>query len=159
MNKFCRFLSVALVIALAFTLTACGSPRVPITAAQFISAAENAGYQTIDGTDQFGDGAVDQVILAGNDNIKVEFYVLPTADQTKDAYAENKQMFESAKGSTSSNVSVALNNYGYYTQTSAGIFCAVAYIDNTMIYATVADTYRSEVNDFITSLGYLGKAR
>jgi len=157
MNKFCRFLSIVLVTVLIFTLSACGIARMPITADDFTSKLQDAGYTVIDETDKNAGGTT--VLIAQSGDKQIEFYIFEDSSKTLETFNQIKERFIADKGPVVVNSQdVLINNYGFFTQTSAGKYNVVAFIDNTMVYAKVSDSNRSAVESIIDSLGYLQKS-
>lgn len=142
-------------LALVLTIFGCGArDRSPLTADEFATRMEAEGFQIYDATDQFEAGVVEAVYLAVGENYQIEFFVVPTVDQARRAFEENKANFEDAKGSTSSHKTVEVGNYSYYAQTSAGTYSVVSRTDNTFIYVVADAEYKKEIGKIISDLGY-----
>ena len=144
-----------LMLFLVLFTSACGAKaRTPITAEEFVRKMETAGFTLVDATDQFEEGQVESVHIAVGENYQVEFYIVPSVEQAKRAFAENKGDMEAAKGSASSNKTVQLANYSSFSQTSDGIYSLVSRTDNTFIYVNTESEYKKEISDIIKDLGY-----
>lgn len=148
-----KLLCLCLVI-LSLTMTACMQSRTPLTAEKFADKMEAAGYEIVDATGQFADGVVEVVYLAMTDGYQIEFYVVPSIDQAKNAYSTNKADFEALKSGSYSEKSVSVNNYSYYKLTSAGGYYVISQIDNTFIYIDADAEYKAEINEILEQLGY-----
>ena len=93
-------------------------------------------------------------VAASDDKWQVDFYVLDDSTQAKDMFNNNKSIFESYKGKNSLESSTALGNYENYSLTSSGYYMYICRVDNTLVYASVIDSYKDEVKEFIEKLGY-----
>lgn len=146
----------ALVVSFLLLLccTGCGEERAPLTPDQFTETMETQGFTVSDVTSQFEEGATEAVIIAQGDKYQIEFYVLPSADQTNSAFETNKRNFEDAKGNTSTNKSASVKNFRFYQQSTNEQYYYVSTIDNTMIYTVVDKDYAEDVSKIIEGLGY-----
>lgn len=121
----------------------------------FAEFMEDEGFDVEDITSQYDDfDGVEEVIIAYNDDYQIEFYVVETVDQAKNAYSQNKETFEEEKSSSSSHVEVSLANYSKFTQKSDGTFSVISRIENTFIYLETDDKYEDEIKDYLKELGY-----
>jgi hypothetical protein len=113
-------------------------------------------YTMTDATNQFKEGLVDSVQLAKNDKYQIEFYVVPSIEQAKNAYQENKTNIEKAEkaASVTSHKSVSVKNYSYYKATTGDLYYVISRVDNTFIYAVIPVKYKNEAADTIAELGY-----
>lgn len=142
------------VLVIGLFLTACGS-KTALTNDQFIEKMEAAGYQIVDASNQFGEGDVEAVTLAMMDEkYQIEFYVLPSNDQTVGAFNNNKSSFEQMKGSGASTSEVNLGNYNYYGLSTGEGYYVVSRIDNTMIFINASAEYKDEIKEVLKELGY-----
>jgi len=156
MKKIVHLMSVIIILAM---LVGCqiGS-KAPISADEFTTKAETAGYIVQDGVDQFPEGAVDEYLLAikGTDEIdyQIEFAVVPTVEQAKSAYQENYDKIESKKGLFSTHISVSIGNFSSYKLTTDEKYYVISRIENTFIYVDASAEYKDEIDDFLESIGY-----
>ncbi|HOC06944.1 MAG: hypothetical protein ACOX21_00600 [Bacillota bacterium] len=141
-----------LLVTLVLATAACGGSRTPLTAPQFVSKMEAAGFIVVDAADQFPEGVVEAVYLAVGENYQIEFYVVPSVDQAKRAFEENKSDFEALSGGATKYASV--NNYSYYTKTTSDGYYVVSRTDNTFIYVSADAQYKKEISGIIEDLGY-----
>jgi len=155
MKKSFFFLPIVITLVV---LIGCQSSRTPITANEFTVKAETVGYTIQDAANQFPEGSVENYLIAfkGTDTIdyKIEFAVLPTVEQTINAYAENRNTFESKKGTASVYSSVSMGNYSYYTLTTDNKYYVISRIENTFIYVDVSAEYKDEIVKFLQDIGY-----
>lgn len=147
---------LALILATAvLALTACGTPKTPLTTEQFTEQAVSAGYEVTDATEQFETDGVQEAAVAENENYQLWFYTLPSTREANAAFAGSREKFEDASHGFSSYKSVSVLNYKYYYQTASGNFYLVAVIDNTMVYCVAESTHADEIKNFVKSLGYM----
>ncbi|MGV8981472.1 hypothetical protein [Clostridium sp.] len=150
-----KILSVLLVVSMVLVLCSC-SKKEAVTANDFKSSMEELEYTVTDQTSQFKEGVVDSVQLAEKDKYQIEFYVVPSIEQAKNAYEQNKSTIEKAEkaSSPSSHKSVAVKNYSYYKVTTGDSYYVTSRVDNTFIYAVIPIKYKNHVIEIISKLGY-----
>ncbi len=148
-------LKMFFVTAIVLFLTGCGNKTV-ITNDDFIAKAQSNNYTITDVTEEyssFGNVKSGTVAQSSND-WQVEFYVLTDESNATSMFNTNKDAFESYKSNSSAESSVSMGNYTSYSLTSGGYYMYLCRVDNTLIYARVADTYKDTVKSFIKDLGY-----
>jgi hypothetical protein len=149
-----RATTLLLLLTLVLAAAACGGdPRTPLTANEFVSKMEAAGFELVDAVNQFDEGDVEAVFLAVGENYQIEFYIVPSVDQAKSAFEENKSGFESISG-TGTNKSVSVKNYSSYSKTTSDGYYVVSRTDNTFIYVSAGAEFKKEISEIITDLGY-----
>lgn len=152
-----KFSITGLVILFLLSLAACGTPKTALSADEFRTKAEEAGYEVQDALDQFADAeAVEAVLIAidKTNDFQIEFYVLQNENQAIQSFNNNKNGFESNKGNESSESSVSLSNYSKYALSTNGQYYVVSRIDRTFIYVVTSDVNKETVNSMLRSLGY-----
>ncbi|MCL1790858.1 MAG: hypothetical protein FWG40_05795 [Peptococcaceae bacterium] len=152
--------SVLLVVVTAIMLvllTGCQTSRTPLTANEFKTKAEAAGYDVQDAKSQFAEGVVSDYLIAvkGTTAIdyQIEFAVVPTANQAIDSYHQNRTTFENKPG-TATYTSANVGNYSNYYVTKGGRYYVISRIDNTFIYIDASADYKDEIASFLKELGY-----
>ena len=153
------FPAFLVLLVLIFTmLPGCQMSRMPISANEFKTRAEAAGYFVQDALDQFPEGAAETYLIAfvGGDAIEyqIEFAVTSTTEQAVSAYRQNRSDFEAQKGSFSSDTSVSVGNYSYYKLTSNGKYSVISRIENTFIYVNAPAEHKDAIVEFLNSIGY-----
>lgn len=124
-----------------------------ITGDDFTEFMEDEGFEVEDLTSEYEDeDGVEAVIIAYNDDYQIEFCVVESVSQAKNAYSQNKDDFE--EQSSSSNVEVNVANYSKYSQKGGGTFSVVSRVENTFIYLVVDDKYQDDIEDYLKELGY-----
>lgn len=138
-----------------FILTGCGGKRA-ISTKDFKSKAKSNNYVTYNVIDQFSSYAFikEATVAKSKDGFTVEFYVLDDDLNATNMFNTNKKIFESYKSNSSSESSLAVNNYSTYTLTTGGYYMYICKVHNTLLYAKVKDTYKNSVKSFIKELGY-----
>jgi len=153
----------ALILTLALVivcLTAgCQKSRTAISADTFTAKAEEAGYTVQNVAEQFSEGDVNDYLCAikGIEPVidyQIEFAVLHTVDQAKQAYQVNVAVFDSKKGASSSYSTVTLGNYSCYYLTTNGRYYVISRTDNTFIYVDADAKYKKEIDAFLKKIGY-----
>lgn len=153
---------VLIVVAIIIAILGIGfinlnKEKTSITASSFKNSMEQKGYIVSDANSQFSEyDYVKQVYVAVNSDYsyKIEFYELADDNYATNFYNNNKSIFESSKGNTSTGTSTSLKNYSKYTLSSNGKYMVVSRINNTVIYLNVDDSYKDMVKDLLKELGY-----
>lgn len=155
MKKIALLLGITLMFSM---LSGCQLSRTAIDADMFKTEAEAAGYTVIDTTNSYPDGTVGncQIAVKSSDSIEyqIEFVIVPTEEQAKTIYQEKYAEYESRKDSGSSHSSVSVGNYAYFRLTSNGKYYVVSRTGNTFLFVEASEEYKSEIADFIRSIGY-----
>jgi len=124
----------------------------------FTAEAEAAGYTVFDTTNSYPDDTVGicRIATKGSDYIEyqIEFVLVATVEQAKAIYQEIYSEYESRKGVSSSYSSVSVGNYSYYRLTTNGKYYVVSRTANTFLYVEALEEYKSEISDFLSSIGY-----
>ena len=153
-----RAFYILLTVTILFSFSACQTSRTPITVSEFTAKAEAAGYTVYSINEQYPDEDLIDYILArkGEDEVQhqIEFIVFKTAEEAINLYGQNKAAFESEITGVSSYASVTLGNYAYYVLTNNGRYRVISRIDNTYIYIDAEEQYKTEISDFLKTIGY-----
>jgi|GEM_PF-590491 len=149
----------ALLIVTLLVLTSCQMSRTAISAEEFKTAAEAAGYTVQDSKDLLDSDLISDFFIAykedgANIDYQIEFLVLPDVNDAKATYEKNCSDFEAKKGNFSSYSSLSLGNYSVYTQTSGGRYFVVSRTDNTLVFVDADEKYKEEISEFLKTIGY-----
>ena len=149
-------LAFTLILALSMMLTSCSSTKDAISSADFVSAAEKQGYMTEDLTHTFDTPLVENVTIAVSPDgaFQIELFVLTDEATASQLYTENKASLEAAQGSSASSSGHSGKNYAKYSQKSGGMYSAVCYVGNTVLYANTDIAHEDAVQDFFGSVEY-----
>ena len=154
MKNIKKLLVGVLCLTLVFTLTGC-TDKKSITAEEFKSQMESAGYEVQDATNQFSNySQVQKVYIAVNSNYQIEFYQIDTVDNAVAFYNNNKSIFEQSKSSNSTYSSKEIKNFAKYALNTSGNYKVLSRIDNTVILLNVNSSYKNEINSILDKLGY-----
>lgn len=94
-------------------------------------------------------------IASGKDSTyQIEFYELSDEENAIKFYNNNQSIFESTKGSNSSESSASLKNYSKYVLSTNGKYKVISRIDNTVIYCDIDDNYKSVVKEVLEEIDY-----
>lgn len=143
-----------LVMIAVMSFMGCEVNRMPLTTDEFITKMSDEGFTVEDVSTQFEEGAVEGVFIAYNEYYQIEFYIVPSDDQAKSAFIENKSAFENVETKTSSNGELNVGNYSSYNRTTDELFMMVSRTENTFVYVVAEKDYKDEIKDFIDMLGY-----
>ena len=144
----------SLLFSMLLILTGCGNKKV-ITTDKFIDITEKNGFVTKDVLDQFSNTDVlDATIANYNSDFQLEFYVLDSTEGAKEMFLNNKNIFETYKGSVSKYSSTDIGNSSTYMLESSGYYMYLSRVDNTLLYVKVDDIYKERVKSIIKELGY-----
>lgn len=153
---FARAAAVVVVMALMLSvLTAC--TKTAVTAADFQTAATNAGLKCTDVIAQFNeyDYFKTAIVAAPEDfSYQIEFYEMSDSAHAQSLYLQNKTNFENGKSSTNVNTSVSGKNYAKYSLTDNGQYMFIEYVDSTVVYCKVDASYKDKVEAILKELKY-----
>ncbi len=142
---------VLLVLAILFTLTACGK-KEEITANDFNQIMREEGFYVTDISDEMEDTNISNVYTANNKEFQIEFYVFKSNDIAKQAYESNKDMFVQNKDYEGKEKSD--DDYNEYTQETEDYYNVLKRVGKTLLYASVNVDYKGDVKSAINKLGY-----
>lgn len=142
---------VLLVLAILFTLTACGK-KEEITANDFNQIMREEGFYVTDISDEMEDTNISNVYTANNKEFQIEFYVFKSNDIAKQAYESNKDMFVQNKDYEGKEKSD--DDYNEYTQETEDYYNVLKRVGKTLLYASVNVDYKGDVKSVINKLGY-----
>lgn len=142
---------VLLVLAILFTLTACGK-KEEITANDFNQIMREEGFYVTDISDEMEDTNISNVYTANNKEFQIEFYVFKSNDIAKQAYESNKDMFVQNKDYEGKEKSD--DDYNEYTQETEDYYNVLKRVGKTLLYASVNVDYKVDVKSAINKLGY-----
>lgn len=156
MKKRRTLIRLAAVCLLAFSLTGCGTTRESMTDMKFQNAAEKAGYEVMDSTEQFA--AYDHIesasIAIKNNEYQVEFYTASNSTSAASMFQTNRESFEITKGSKTKEGEKSGKNYQSYSLLTNGQYMHVCQIDNTLVYVDVEEEHMGDVQEFLQDIGY-----
>ena len=145
------------IILIMITCTGCGDKN-SIAATDFVSTMESNNYYIKDVSDQYAkyELFVDATLAVNPTNeYQIEFYTFTNETDAKNSYDTTKQnQYDSLEDSSSSNVSVDINNYSKCSFTTTTVYFYMCRIDNTMIYVKAPVAYKDEIQKIIDKLGY-----
>lgn len=142
---------VLLVLAILFTLTACGK-KEEITVNDFNQIMREEGFYVTDISDEMEDTNISNVYTANNKEFQIEFYVFKSNDIAKQAYESNKDMFVQNKDYEGKEKSD--DDYNEYTQETEDYYNVLKRVGKTLLYASVNVDYKGDVKSAINKLGY-----
>ena len=153
MKKF-KFILILLICTVV--LVGCGSKKAIDSNAfkDLMSESEFVVYDVKYQFDTYDQISEAYVALEKDGNYQIEFYITDTNESAISFYNNNKEIFESSKGSTAVYTNVDLNNNNKYTLSTGGKYKLLSRIDNTVIYLDVDSKYKDEVNKILKKLGY-----
>ena len=157
MKKIALILTVVIVLAMMDGCLIQEASRTPISANEFTTKAEAAGYRIQDAADQASGAAEDYLIaIQGTSAIdyQIEFFVVSTVDQAKATYQGNLSKIESQKGAISTNLSADKETYAYYKLASDNRYYVISRIENTLVYIDASEKYKDEIVKFLRDIGY-----
>ena len=145
------------IILIMITCTGCGDKN-SIATTDFISTMESNNYYIKDVSDQYANYEffVDATLAVNPTNeYQIEFYAFTDEAGAKNSYDTTKQnQYDPLEDSSSSNVSVDVNNYSKCSFTTATVYFYMCRVDNTMVYVKAPASYKKEIQKIIDKLGY-----
>jgi hypothetical protein len=144
----------ALILTLVLVLSCAGcTPKTALTAADFQTAMEEAGFEVTDITDTYDTNGIEVVILkAEKDDCEIEFFEFKKVSDAQGVYANFRDEAEDLPHS--GYASVSMSNFAKYEQTSGSAVYFMSIIDNTIVYYIVEKDDSSAAKDIVGALGY-----
>ena len=138
-------LTVALIIAaiMALALAGCKDP-LHMTLDDFKAQAQDKGYTV----EKIDDGTME---ARKGSNYVIEFKVFTTVDTAKSAYSSAKNSLPSSSTGSASSDTPA---YNFVKMTSGDKYYVIFRNSNTFLEVKADKQYKSEINDFLKSIGY-----
>ena len=152
MKKISFLLTIIMVLCM---FSACQDRYALIS--KFIDTAKAVGYVVEDETYEDDEGLTHLLAFRpanGATLYHYDFVFTETAEMTQTAFQTLQAEIENHLDSTSSFLTASGDNYEYYKLTSNGMYTLVSRIDNTLIYTSAPETYKSEIDAFLNELGY-----
>lgn len=156
MKKRKTLIRLAAVCLLAVSLTGCGTTRESMTDMEFQNAAEKAGYEVMDSTEQFAAyDHIESASIAIKDNdYQVEFYTTSNSASATSMFQTSRASFETTNGSKTKEGEKSGKNYQSYSLLTNGQYIHVCQIDNTLVYVDVEEEHMGDVQEFLQDIGY-----
>ena len=145
-----------LIIGVTLYLVFVNNTGKAISDLKFTSIMEDKGLKIYDVTDQFGEDYVESATIAYNEktNYQIEFIVFSDEDSAKNAFNLNKNTFEKIKTETTEEVSTSNDKISEYALTTEDKYMYISRRKNTLIYLSIDGSYKTEVANLITKIGY-----
>ena len=149
------FVVVAIILGVGiFFIT---NKKVSITGTEFKNIMKEKNYVVNDAKNQFESyDYIKKVYIAASSDYsyQIEFYEMSDSNKAMSFYNTNKNIFESDKGSLSSNYSVNISNYSKYSLSSDSSYKVISRIDNTVIYVNSKKENKDKIKKVLKKLGY-----
>jgi|LGVF01.1.fsa_nt_gb hypothetical protein len=144
---------ILLLIFSMLIIVGCGSHEI-ITVDRFNELMKAEGLTIVDATDQFEEGTVVSVSIAMTDDYQIELYIVPSENQAKGAFEENKVYFKSIESTLSNESEVSSDDYGKYSRNTDEFYFSVIRVKNTFLYIDVPKDSKDKVLELIEIIGY-----
>lgn len=148
-------LLISIIVSIVLLITTKG--KKAISTQQFKDTFDENEYNLVDVIDQFSSYQYVKeacIAVSKDASYQIEFYVLENDNYAIDFFNRNKSIFESKKGSLSTETSADIKNCSRYTLNSNDRFMFLSRIDNTVVYIDVYNNYINNVNSIIEKLNY-----
>lgn len=147
MKKVLKVLTVFLVVILLSGCTA----KEALNEVQISNKLSEEGFIVSDLTNQMEDEEVSKVIVANNSKYSIEYYIFKTEEKAKQAYENNKDMFENNKKNGKEK---SEETYQKYTQELSDTYNSLTQVGNTLLYASVNIEYKSDLKTVLKNINY-----
>lgn len=142
---------------LYFYLT--GQPE-PVSAEQVNDALISQDLQPMDITDtaqgNFPGAGLTDCIVAGQDDIRFEFYTFDNPSSALRVYRESRKLIITTKMETPRmEIEQGKANYKYYSLAAGGNYSVTVYVKNTAIYAYCVKENQSKIVGILDTIGYV----
>ncbi len=127
-----------------------------INNSKFTNIMEASGLEIYDATDQFGENYVKSATVAYNKktNYQIEFIIFSDEESAKNAFTLNKKTFEKIKTETDTEISTSNEKISEYSLTTNDKYMYISRRKNTLIYLNIDGSYKTEVANLVTKIGY-----
>lgn len=149
-----RVFSILSLLLVVVCLSACVFSRKALTPEGFSVQMREMNFNVEDYSQHYQGLLQTALVATGDDGIKVEFFVTEDNEQAKNAFEENKLMFEEQKGDVSTEKNSSGTNYSKYELTTNGLYMAVCRIDNTLVFLMVDEALKPRAQEVLETLGY-----
>lgn len=145
---------ILVVLLSAIFLTGCGDTKESLNTETFSSKLEEKNFTIVDQTASliYDSSSIESYIVATSPEgtYYLEFYIYTNESSAQAFYAKQKEQL----GNLGANSELNVGNFSKYTQTTNEKFSVVSRVGSTLLYTTVDEIYRTEVNDLIKEIGY-----
>lgn len=145
---------ILIVLLSAIFLTGCGDTKESLNSETFTTQLEEKNFTIVEQTDNllYDTSSIESYMVATSPDgtYQLEFFIYTNESSAQAFYAKQKEHL----GNLGANSELNVGNFSKYTQTSNGKFSVVSRVGSTLLYTTVDEMYRTEVNDLIKEIGY-----
>lgn len=157
MKSLKKVLTVMVLFISVFILTGCGK-KEPITYGTFHSKLSDKGFRVVDVGEQFENySSIKKAYVAQSKDAtyQIEYYELVDNDAAQAFFDNNKNIFLESIGNVSkSKLDITKKEYARFHVTSKGYYFFLSRNKNTVIYARVTESHKSDVVSITKELGY-----
>lgn len=144
-----------LLLAAMMLFCACGAKQ-DMTGEEFKEKVSEFGLVTVGAEEHFEQGDVEEAVVAYTEDTsyQIEFFAVPTEEQAKRAFDQNKNAFLALAGTERKETNRGIAGGKSYIIESNGRIMIIARSGKTFIYANVEEKYGEEVINIVKKLGY-----
>lgn len=171
-SSYRKYILLLVILCCAALLGACHAPKTIPDTAEMFKNIDLKKYTICDTSGQFSSDSVVSAYKLMSKHLDVEYYVLPTTEQTKRAFMNNRTAFQKAvpELAISDDASVdeinGLENVPYFEDTAKGsnferyclvtedTYYAVSRVENSLVYIVTKRKYLKDANDFMRDINY-----
>ena len=147
-------ITIFLILIITFLLTGCGDTKASLNTETFKEKLEAKGFTVVDETSNLLENttSVEAYYIASppEDDYQLNFYMYTNEGTAQAFYAKQKESL----GANGSANEISVGNFSKYTLIGNGKFSVVSRVGSTLLYTTVDEYYRTQVNDLIKEIGY-----
>lgn len=147
MKKTYKILTLILILLLV-----CGCDKKhSLNKEEMTKALYSNGFIITDITDRMEDDDITAVLVANNSKYSIEYYKFKDNKSALESFENNKEVFQnySKDGKEKSK-----DNYNTFSQEIENKYNSLTRVDNTLIYASINNEYRSDLNKILKNIGY-----
>lgn len=147
MKKTYKILALILILLLV-----CGcDKKQSLNKEEITNELSSNGFMITDITDRMEDNNVTAVLVANNSKYTIEYYRFKDDKSALESFENNKKAFEnySEDGKEKSK-----DNYNTYSQEIENKYNLLTRVDNTLIYASINNEYKNDLNKALKTIGY-----
>lgn len=147
MKKTYKILALILILLLV-----CGcDKKQSLNKEEITNELSSNGFIITDITDRMEDDNITAVLVANNSKYSIEYYRFKDNKSASESFKNNKKLFENYSRNGKEKTK---DNYNTYTQEIENKYNLLIRVDNTLIYASINNEYKSDLNKVLKNIGY-----
>ncbi len=157
MKKWQRVFAMTMLVAVLFSLAACGKPKEAIPAADFKYFMEDKGLTVNDETEKMKEPEYQYVYVAADkEKYSFEYYLMRSPSNAESVYnylVENARKAYEGKSGTATG-ETTIQGTADFSLSASDYYIRAIKVQNAVLYVTAYSDFKDEAKDMIKELGY-----